>query len=140
MSTPFPLPAIDAESAPFWEGCRRHVFLLQRCSGCQAYRYPPAPICPTCLSEEWSWQQSSGKGTVYSYTITYQAVHPALMGKLPLAPVVVQLEEGMLVTSNLTDVPPEEIAIGMPVEVCFEDVTKEITLPKFQRAGTGTRR
>lgn len=128
-----PLPVINEVTAPFWEGCRKHVFLLQRCSGCRAYRYRPESYCPKCNSASFTWEQSTGKGTVYTYTVTHNPFHPGLLGKLPLATVLVKLEEGVMVTSNVVDATPEEIAIGMPVEVCFEDVTSEITLPKFRK-------
>jgi uncharacterized OB-fold protein len=76
--------------------------------------------------------KSSGRGTVYTYTITHHPVHPALQEKVPWTVVSVELEEGVQITSNLLDTPPDEVKIGMPVEVTFEAVNEEITLPQFR--------
>ena len=79
------------------------------------------------------WQQLSGRGTVYTYAISHQAIHPALEGRVPFTTLVVELEEGLHMTSNLVeDSPPVEI--DTPVEVVFEAITDEITLPRFRVA------
>ncbi len=129
-----PLPVPDDETRPFWEFCARGELRVQRCAGCGRLRQPPRPACPECSSFEKEWQRLSGKGTVYSYVISHQAVHPALDGLTPHAVVLVELEEGVLLTSNLVDCPPAEIEIGMSVAVVFERASEEITLPKFRRA------
>ena len=81
----------------------------------------------------FDWAEMSGKGVVYSYVVTHQAVHPALVGHTPLATVEVELAEGPHVTSNLVDVPPEAVTIGTPVEVVFEEVRAGVVLPLFRR-------
>lgn len=80
----------------------------------------------------------SGKGVVYSYVVTHQAVHPALVGHTPLATVEVELAEGPHITSNLVDVPPEAVTIGMSVEVVFEELRAGVVLPLFRRSRTAT--
>jgi uncharacterized OB-fold protein len=90
-------------------------------------------MCAKCGSFGSEWQRLSGKGAVYSYIVSHQAIHPALDGLIPHAAVLVQLDEGPLMTSNLVDCPIDEIQIGLPVEVVFEKQTDEITLPKFRR-------
>ena len=84
----------------------------------------------------FQWAEMSGKGIVYSYVVTHQAVHPALTGHTPLATVEVELAEGPHITSNLVDVPPEAVTIGMPVEVEFEEAAAGVVLALFRRSGT----
>jgi len=78
------------------------------------------------------WVKVSGKGRVYSWTIVTRPVHPAF--EVPYAVVIVELDERVRLVSNIVDCKPEDVYIGMPVEVTFEDVTGEITLPKFRLA------
>lgn len=127
-----PLPVIDPDNAEFWAACKRHELVLQRCGQCKTLRHPPRPMCHVCNSMTSEWVKSNGRGRIYSYVITVQPIHPGLVGKVPLATVRVQLEEGVLFTSNVVGCAPDEIRIDMPVEVVFEDVTQEITLPKFR--------
>jgi hypothetical protein len=91
-------------------------------------------MCGDCGSMERAWKAVSGRGSVYSYVVTHQAVHPAYQGFTPHATVLVALEEGPRMTSNLVGVAPDEIEIGMPVQVVFEAISDEVTLPLFRRA------
>jgi uncharacterized OB-fold protein len=84
----------------------------------------------------FNWEQAVGTGVVYSYVVTHQAIHPSLTGHTPFATVEVELTEGPRIVSNLLDVGPADIKIGMPVEIVFEHVTAEVTLPLFRRRGT----
>jgi uncharacterized OB-fold protein len=74
----------------------------------------------------------SGRGAVFSFAVMHQAVHPGFAAEVPYPIVVVELEEGVRLLSNLVDCPLAEVRIGLPVEVVFEDVTAEVTLPKFR--------
>jgi uncharacterized OB-fold protein len=126
-----PLPVPDEDTQPFWDYCREGELRAQRCTACGRLRYPPRPTCPQCGSTELEWQRLSGRGKVYTYAISHQAVHPALNGRVPFTTLIVELDEGLRMTSNLVeDSPPVEI--GTPVEVVFERVTDEITLPRFK--------
>ena len=129
VSLPLPVPTPDTQG--FWDACKRHELVVQRCLRCRTYRYPPQPMCYHCSSSDWEWAQVSGRGTIHTYTITYQPVHPALASRVPWTVVIVELEEGVHIVSHLVGCPPEHVHIGMPVEVVFEDVTDEVTLPKF---------
>ncbi len=128
-----PLPRITAENRPFWEAARRHELRLQRCGACGRFWYPPGPVCPECLSERFEWTRVGGRGTVSSWVVFHKAYFPAFADEIPYAVVQVELEEGPRLISNLVDVPPGQIRIGMPVEVVFDDVTPEISLPRFRR-------
>jgi uncharacterized OB-fold protein len=93
-------------------------------------------MCPACGAFEWEWARSSGRGTVYTWTVGVRALHPAFGDDAPYAPVVVEMEEGVRVLGTVVDCPPEELEIGMPVTVVFDDVTPRVTLPRFRRDPT----
>ena len=128
-----PLPQITPDMAPFWDAARRHELVVQRCTGCGATRFPPRELCSRCLSRDAAWTRVSGRGTVFTFVVMHQAYHPGFADELPYAVVVVELEEGARMTTNVVDCPVGELRIGMPVEVVFEDATPEISLPKFRR-------
>ena len=127
-----PLPQVSPEMAPFFEAAHRRQLVVQRCAGCGALRFPARSICSACLSREATWIPVSGRGTVFSFAIMHQAVHPGFAAETPYAVVVIQLDEGPRLLSNLVDCPPADVRIGRPVEVVFDDVTPEVTLPKFR--------
>ena len=129
-----PLPQITREMAPFWEAARRHELVVQRCRGCGAYRFPARDICSRCLSREAEWAPVSGRGTVFSYAVMHQVYHPGFAAEVPYAVVLVALDEGPHMISNVVGVPPSDIRIGTPLEVVFEAVSPEVTLPKFRVA------
>ena len=137
MSTgraPKPVPEASGLLAPFLAAAREHRLVVQRCLGCGMLRFPPRELCTGCLSTDATWQEVSGRGEVYSYNVMHQVYHPGFAGEVPYAVVLVKLAEGPKVTSNLVDCPPSAIRIGMPVEVTFEEVAPQVTLPKFRRA------
>jgi len=129
-----PLPHPSVESRPFWDGCKRHELLIQRCKKCGTLLHYPRVICPKDASGEFDWVRSTGKGRVHSYTICYRAFHPGFAGDLPYVAAIVELDEGVRMMSNVIGVQPAQVHIGIPVQVVFEDVTAEITLPKFKLA------
>ncbi len=129
-----PLPHIDEENRPFWEALKRHELYVQRCRDCGDVRYHPRAQCPQCLSPRTEWVRASGRGKVYTYTATYQNQAPGWRESLPYIMSWVELDEGVKMLTNLVDCRPEDVKIGMPVEVVYEDVTPEVTLAKFRPA------
>ncbi len=127
-----PLPRIDEESKGFWEAVQRHELYIQRCGACGTARYYPRALCPHCLSSDTQWLLSSGRGTVYTYTVTQQNQAPGFRDSLPYVLAYVELDEGVRMLTNIVDCGPEAVKIGMAVEAVFEDVTPEATLPKFK--------
>jgi uncharacterized OB-fold protein len=117
----------------FYDFCKQHELRFQRCKPCGAWRHVPREMCAECGSMEWEWEKSSGRGTVYTWTVVVRPMHPAFQTAVPYAPVVVEMDEGVRLLSTVVDCPPEELEIGMPVGVSFQDVTDEVTLPKFRR-------
>ncbi|MFQ5700085.1 MAG: Zn-ribbon domain-containing OB-fold protein [Myxococcota bacterium] len=134
--TPRPLPGPDPDTAPYWEACRSHELRVQRCGACEAFRFYPGPVCPACASSESRWECVTGRGEVYSYVVVHRAMHPAFAGDVPYAVALVELEGtgGIRLPSRLVDCPPEEVRIGMAVEVCFENASDAVTLPVFRPA------
>ena len=127
-----PLPRIDEESKGFWEACQRHELYLQRCGQCGTLRHYPRALCPRCLSDRIEWVRSSGRGTVYTFTVTHQNQSPGFRDALPYVMAYVELDECVRLLTNIVGCTPEQVRIGMPVEVIFEDVTPAVTLPKFK--------
>lgn len=126
-----PIPAVTPELQPFFEAAQRDELVVQRCKKCGTHRFPPREICSACLSRDADWVRVSGAGEVYSFNIMHQVYHPGFADEVPYAVVVVQLKEGAKITSNLVGVKPHDIRIGMPVQVVFEKLSDEVTLPKF---------
>lgn len=128
-----PLPRSTLDSREFWEGCKRHELVIQRCKDCGTYRHYPRAMCSNCNSTNIEWAKVSGKGSVYTYTVAYPPVHPAFADEVPYAIAIVELEEGVRMVTNVVDCKPEDIYIGMSVEVVFDEVTDQVTLPRFRR-------
>lgn len=127
-----PVPRVDEETRGYWEACRRHELVLQRCGQCRTLRYYPRTVCPECLSDEVRWERMSGRGTVYTFTVTYQNQAPGFRDELPYVLAYVTLDEGPQMLTNVVGCKPDEVKIGMPVEVTFEDVNDEIAIPRFK--------
>ena len=131
MSTgQIPLPHPTSLSQPHWDGCREGRLRVQRCSGCGTFVFIPQPICTHCQSEALEWVESSGRGTLYSYTIVYRPQRPEF--EVPYTVAIVELEEGWHMLSHLVECEPEKITVGMPLEVSFRKMSEEITLPVFR--------
>jgi uncharacterized OB-fold protein len=129
-----PLPVPDEESRPFFDAAREGRLLIMRCKSCGAYRYPSRDRCDVCWSTDTAWVQASGRGTVYTFGIMHQLYHPGFKDEIPYNVVVVELEEGPRTYTNLVGIANDQIRVGMPVEVVFEKLTDEVTIPKFKPA------
>lgn len=130
-----PRPTMDRDSAFFWEGVDKGELRIQRCAECAKLRHPPRPMCPACRSLDWSWTRAAGRGEVYSFVVHH---HPPVYGfEVPFAIALVQLEEGTRIVGNVVGVDPAEVRIGMRVEVSFESVDGEWTLPQWRPRGGG---
>lgn len=131
----YPRPAPGPLEAPFWDGCKEGELRIQRCEDCGTYRHHPRPRCPECGSANATWSRVRGRGEVWTWTICHPPVLPAFAERAPYNAVVVRLEEGPFLVSNLVGVPDDELAVGMPVEVTFVAVDDELTIPQFTRVG-----
>lgn len=129
-----PLPAITDENRSYWESARAHRLALPRCTNCGRFRYPPTSFCPYCLSDATEWAPVSGRATVYSFIIMHQVYDKAFEGDVPYNVAAVELEEGPRLYSNLVEIANEDIRVGMPLSIVYENVTDEVTLVKFRRS------
>jgi uncharacterized OB-fold protein len=118
-------------TAPFWEACNESKLLYQRCAACGAAIFNPALVCRQCTSLELRWAESAGEGTVYSYTICHRPMTPDF--STPYAPVIVDLDEGYQMLSDLVGCDAADIHVGMRVKVRFHQVGDR-TLPYFEPA------
>ncbi|CAB4606042.1 unannotated protein [freshwater metagenome] len=134
QSGDIPLPVPGPISGPYWQGCREGILRFQRCSDCGASTHTPALMCAACASMSLEWVDSSGRGEIYSWTRVWRPVTPAFV--TPYVPIIVTMEEGWFILSNLVGCEDDAVAIGQPVEVVFHNSggTDDIVLPYFQRA------
>ena len=130
-----PLPTVSGETKPFWDYCRRGELLIQKCDRCGEYQFYPRGICANCWSNEIRWVTASGKGTVWTFTVTYQNRTPGFAEEVPYVLALVELDEGVRMFSNIVECDPLEVTIGMPVEVTFVRATDQFSIPYFKPAG-----
>lgn len=127
-----PLPDITDSTRPYWDGCKAKKLLLPKCKTCGKTFFFPNHFCPTCLSEDLAWIESSGKGAVHTFTIIWRPPSDAFAADVPYVVAIIDLEEGPRMMSNIIGIPPDQVRVGMPVKVVFEEVTENVTLPKFR--------
>ena len=126
---PRAMPGLNDDNRFFWEGAQQGRLLIQRCQGCGDLHHPPGPVCPQCQSFEWDTVQASGRGTVYSYVVMHYPEVPPYEYPNPIG--LIELEEGVRVVAQLVGVQPNQMQIGMPVQVEF-NTFGELTLPQFR--------
>ena len=125
---PYPLrPAINEDTAFFWEGVRAGELRIQRCGVCGELRHPPGPVCPSCRSHDRTHIVANGLGEVYSFVVHHNPPVPGL--DTPFVVAVVQLPEGVRIIGNIVNCPPEEVTIGMPLHVTYRRLDDDLTLP-----------
>lgn len=130
---PKPLPEMSGLSGEFYGWCNKGELRFQRCTQCQRWRHVPREICAHCGSFDWSWQQSSGHGRVFSWTEVVRALHPAFGDVTPYAPVIVEMDEGVRVLSRVLDCPADQLRMDMPLTVEFVAASDSVRLPYFRR-------
>lgn len=129
-----PLPLPDETSAPFWAAAREGRLVIQRCSACRRWNHAPAMLCPGCGSRDLGFEDVSGKGTLFSWTVIKEAPAPGFRGRVPLIVGLIELAEQphLLLAANLDGRAPEDLRLGQPVAVWFEAVDEDCTLPQFR--------
>lgn len=129
-----PLPVIDPESQPYWDALKQHRLLLKRCRACQRCHHYPRELCPHCHSDDVEWSQAAGGGHIYSYTVARRPAGPSFKPDTPYVVALVELDEGVRMMTNIVTSDVESLRIGQRVAVQFDDVTPDVTLPKFRPA------
>ncbi|MBW3664148.1 MAG: OB-fold domain-containing protein [Actinobacteria bacterium] len=127
-----PRPPINRDNAFFWEGVEARELRIQRCAACGTLRHPPRPMCGACGATERDTVTSAGRGTIHSYVVHH---HPPLPGTdPPFAVAVIDLDEGVRFVSEIVDIDPAEVTIGMAVELTWREVEPDYILPLFAPA------
>lgn len=130
----FPVPT--PETARYWEGCRDHKLLIQKCADCGRHQFYPRAVCSHCGSANIGWVEASGRGSVVSYTVMHRAVSKAYAADVPAVLALVRLDEDVQMMTNIIDCDAERVRTGLAVEVAFEDWSDEISMPMFRPVDT----
>ena len=131
---PRPLPSPTPETAPFWEAAKRHELSMQRCNDCQRFYFYPRPFCRYCSSTNVEWKTLSGRGKLHTYVINHRPP-PGWDEEAPYVIAIVELDEGARMMTNIvgvSDPTPDKLFIDAPVEVVWNDVNENVTLPLFR--------
>jgi uncharacterized OB-fold protein len=131
-----PLPVVNPLTKFFWDGIERRQLLILRCTDCGHFVHLPRPVCNVCLSERLVPSEVSGRGVLYTYTVTVQAFHPYYVDKVPYTLAIVELEEqvGLRFTTQIIDCPEAELRVGLPVELAWTEVAPAMVLPYVRPA------
>jgi uncharacterized OB-fold protein len=129
-----PIPVPNEWTKPFWEAAKKEMLALQRCQSCGHFQHPPYATCLNCMGVDLKFEPVSGKGTIYAYTIMYHTGDKRFASAVPYASIIVELDaaRGALMAGNLMHAPYTEAKVGRRVEVIFQPLNDEITLPQFQ--------
>ena len=129
-----PLPAPTQETEPFWQGLRNEQVLLQRCEDCGSWIFYPRSNCSNCLSTNLKWHQVSGEGTLYTFTVTHQATAPHFVDEVPQLIAMIDLNEGVRLTSTLVADESDDLKVGAKVVPVFDHVSDDVTLLRYRLA------
>lgn len=129
LRLPSPQTPLDEE---FWAHCAQERLCFQRCTRCYTWRHLPRLLCAHCGSDRWEWEASSGRGHLFSWTVSHQAVLPEFRDQVPFVVALVELEEGVRMVSTLRGVALEDLALDLPLQLDFERVDEETALPVFR--------
>jgi uncharacterized OB-fold protein len=128
-------PEARGEEAAFFDFCQSGRLMLQRCLGCSRTIFYPRSVCPTCLSREIEWVEADGRGTVFTYTVQHREP-PGFQGEAPYINAVIELAEGVRMFSRVI-ADPDDVSIGLPVQVAFATIDGTFRVPVFVPAAAG---
>ena len=129
-----PIPVPNEWTKPFWDAAKRGVLELQRCQSCGHFQHPPYATCVKCMGIDLKFEAVRGGGTIYAYTIMYHTGDKRFAAAVPYASIIVELDAapGALLAGNLLGAPYTQAKVGRRVEVIFEPLNDDITLPQFR--------
>ncbi len=127
-----PIPVIQPWTEAFWKATKEHRLVIQECRDCEAKIFYPRKYCPECWSSNLGWSEACGRAKVSTFAIMRGMVEPKFWDDLPYVLAMVDLEEGIRMMTRIVECDPEEVEIGMDVEVVFEDITDQHALPLFR--------
>ena len=127
-----PLPKPSKWSQPFWDNTKKHKLTLKKCKDCGHIDHPPYLYCTNCSSDNSEWVEASGKGKLVAYAVNTYMVPFPFWDDMPYVVAMIELEEGVRMISNIVECNHDELKNGMALEVVFDDVSDEFTLPKWK--------
>lgn len=130
-----PIPEPDSLSQPFWTACKERRLIVQYCTVCKRRQFPPEPECGECgWHFHLDWIETSGRGTIDGYGVTYQSRIQAWQENQPYNNAVISLEEDPAIKffSNLPGVPVDEVPVGAKVEVEFLELEPGTVIPEWR--------
>jgi uncharacterized OB-fold protein len=127
-----PQPMADHEAVPWWRAAAEHRLLVQQCTDCAHMRLPPAPVCPSCRSNAADWHEISGRGEIYTFTVVHRPIAAGQQVPFIIAVVALEGAGGVRMISNVVEAEPDELRIGLPVEVAWEDMSEDLAVPRFR--------
>ncbi|MDG6904535.1 MAG: Zn-ribbon domain-containing OB-fold protein [Nitrososphaerota archaeon] len=134
MNQEMPLPGIDPLTKPFWEGTKRHKLMMQKCPSCGRFHWLPASSCQSCGNPALTWEEVKKTGTIFTFTEVNKVVrNVAFQKQTPYLIAMAQLDDGPRIIANVPEYGSlDRVKIGAKVEVIFDDITSDITLPRFR--------
>lgn len=130
---PTPPPQASHEAAVFWDWCRRRELRFQSCAACGRARHPPMPFCPHCQSGASDWVPAGNDARLFSFTVVHHAVSEKLRPYVPYNIAVVEFARlGVRLISNIVDLPPERLVLGMALQPIWQDGEDGTPLPLFR--------
>jgi uncharacterized OB-fold protein len=129
-------PIENPDTEALWAGLRDGRLLIQKCTACSTHRHPPSPICHQCLEGGREWVEATGRGAVWSYSVVHEPLD-GWPGEVPYTVVIVALEEGVKIVSNLVEGSQDAVRIGAPVELAITPGAAGVALPRFRLADPG---
>jgi uncharacterized protein len=130
----FDLPTPDESTEPYWAAARDGKLLVKRCRDCGQAHFYPRPFCPKCWSENVEWEEASGRGTLYTWSVVHVNDLPPFGQRVPYVAAIVDLDEGPRVMTNVVDCEFDQLRVGMPLTVVFQPETDDVTLARFRPA------
>lgn len=131
-----PWPIADADTQQYWDAVAERRFVIQQCKTCTRYQYYPRSVCTSCSSLDLEFVPASGRGTIYSYTVSRRPAHPDLADRVPYVVGLVDLAEGPRMLVNIVASGPEDVRIGAEATVTFLEMADGVVLPAFEVAGS----
>lgn len=125
-------PPISDAAAPFWEATKRREFVLQWCRDCSRVVHYPREVCPFCFGTNLEFRPASGRGEVYASSVMHRPGNPAMESRVPYVVALIDVAEGARMMSNVIDVDPGEVRVGMKVRLSWEDLSDGRALPVWK--------
>lgn len=130
-----PKPTVDNWNRPFWDACKERRLVLQRCDETGKCFFPPAPVSPFTGKPAWSWVDAAGQGELWSFVVFHQNYFDGMKDELPYPVVMVKLDEGPYLLTNIEGMTKDQLRIGMHMAVRFVDGPDGFVLPQFGPVG-----